>query len=125
MENNEKKNILYVEDNQDTSDAVKTILENQGFDVTIANCGKDAINIAKNHSFNLFLLDIMLPDMSGWDIYEKLRSKNLPSKFAFLSAIPVSNGRLDQLKKAGVSEYIMKPFSKEELIQKVNKILSS
>jgi DNA-binding response OmpR family regulator len=115
------KRILYVEDNEDTADAVKIILENQGYQLEIASCGKDALTKAKEH-FDLILLDIMLPDMSGWDIFEKLKKKD-HVKFAFLSAIPISNERMQELKKAGVADYITKPFEKEDLIKRVKKII--
>ena len=60
--------------------------------------------------------------MSGWDIFEILKKKKINSKFVFLSAIPVSQERLEELKKAGVSDYITKPFSKEDLINRIKKI---
>lgn len=115
------KKILYVEDNQDTAEAVKIILSHVGFDVTLSACGKDALMAAKKH-FDMVLLDIMLPDMSGWDIFEKLRNTK-GTKFAFLSAIPVSSERMKELKKAGVSDYITKPFMKDDLISRIKKIL--
>lgn len=116
-----KKRILYVEDNLDTATAVKTILTNAGFEIVIANKGREGISKAKEN-FDLFLLDIMLPDMSGWDIFESLRK--LPNvKFAFLSAIPISSERMGELKGAGVSDYITKPFTKEDLISRINNIL--
>ncbi|HIG94308.1 MAG TPA: response regulator [Nanoarchaeota archaeon] len=117
-----KKNILYIEDNRDTASAVKIILEGAGCNVELAYTGKTGLKIAKN-GFDLFLLDIMLPDMSGWDIFEKL--KNTKSKFVFLSVIPVSKERIRELKKVGISDYITKPFVKEDLIKRVQKILKS
>jgi len=117
-----KKNILYIEDNRDTASAVKIILEGAGYNVELAYTGKSGLKIAKN-GFDLFLLDIMLPDMSGWDIFEKL--KKAKSKFVFLSVIPVSKERIRELKKAGISDYITKPFAKEDLIKRVQKILKS
>jgi DNA-binding response OmpR family regulator len=116
------KSILYVEDNEDTADAVKIILENQGFRVDIGFCGKDALTKASQEKYDLILLDIMLPDMSGWDIFEKLKEKD-HFKFAFLSVIPVSIERMRELKKAGVADYITKPFEKEDLIRRVKKII--
>jgi DNA-binding response OmpR family regulator len=101
--------------------AVKIILSGAGFDVQICHCGKDGLEKAKER-FDLFLLDIMLPDMSGWDIFEKLR-KTKGAKFAFLSAIPVSSERMKELRKAGVSDYITKPFTKIDLIKKVKDML--
>ncbi len=116
-----EKKVLYIEDNRDTAEAVKTILNSAGFETTISYSGKDGIKKAKT-DFDLILLDIMLPDMSGWDIFEKLR-KTHKCKFAFLSVIPISKERMTELKKAGVSDYITKPFTKRDLIQRVEKIL--
>lgn len=116
-----KKNVLYIEDNEDTADAVKAILTNAGFNADISLCGKDGVRKAKE-GFDLILIDIMLPDMSGWDIFTKL-NKHINTKFAFLSAIPVSKERMEVLKNAGVSDYITKPFTKADLINRINKIL--
>ncbi len=117
------KKILYIEDNQDTADAVKIILDKEGYKTEALACGKDALKRISEENFDLILLDIMLPDMSGWDIFETLKKRNVNTKFAFLSAIPISSDRMTELEKAGISDYITKPFSKIELIEKVNKIL--
>lgn len=116
------KKILYVEDNLDTAEAVKIILEKEGFEAEIVSSGKDCMRIAKEKKFDLILLDIMLPDMSGWDIFDNLKGK-VVSKFAFLSAIPVSKERMAELKKSGISDYITKPFAKEDLIRRIKTIL--
>jgi DNA-binding response OmpR family regulator len=113
--------ILYVEDNPDTANAVKIILGNVGFDVDLALTGDEGLKkIAQSH-YDLILLDIMLPDMSGWDIYGMIKSK-VKSKYAFLSAIPVSSERMLQLQKEGVTEYIVKPFTKKDLVMRINRI---
>jgi len=114
--------ILYVEDNHDTAEAVQILLENEGHEVDLAYNGNDGIALSEKNPYDLILLDIMLPDMSGWDIFARL-NKKLKTKFAFLSAIPVSSERLSELRKAGVSDYIMKPFTKADLTRKVNNIV--
>ena len=114
--------ILYIEDNQDTAEAVRIILNHAGFETEIAHNGKDGIELAKR-GFDLILLDIMLPDMSGWDIFATLKASSSKAKFAFLSAIPVSSERMAELRKSGVSDYITKPFTKVDLINRINKIL--
>ena len=116
------KKILYVEDNPDTNEAVKIILTNSGFEVDTSFDGADGIKKATSKEYDLILLDVMLPDMSGWDIYAKIKPK-VKCKYAFLSAIPVSSERMDQLLKEGVSDYITKPFVKADLIERVKKIL--
>lgn len=115
------KKILYVEDDEDTADAAKMILELAGFKVDVAFTGKAGLHMIAHNSYDLVLLDIMMPDMSGWDLFQKVKS--VPMKFAFLSALPVSNERLAQLKKAGLSDYIMKPFSKESLTKSVKALV--
>jgi DNA-binding response OmpR family regulator len=117
------KKILYVEDNLDTAEAVKIILSNAGYKIDHSSCGIDALEKAKQH-YDVILLDIMLPDMSGWDIYEKLKNRVEKTKFAFLSAIPVSAERMKELKKAGVSDYITKPFTKADLIERIRKMIN-
>lgn len=116
-----QKKILYIEDNEDTADAVKAILTHAGFETHISLSGKDGIRKAKSE-FDMILIDIMLPDMSGWDVFTKL-NKKIKAKFAFLSAIPVSKERMNELKKAGISDYITKPFEKDDLINRIKKVL--
>jgi DNA-binding response OmpR family regulator len=112
--------ILYIEDNQDTREAVEIMLKYAGFDIKTAASGKIGLQIAEKEKFDLYLLDIMLPDMSGWDIFESLKKKGIKAKFAFLSAIPISSERMEELKKTGISDYITKPFSKQDLIARIN-----
>jgi DNA-binding response OmpR family regulator len=111
-----------VEDNKDTSEAVKLILSSRGFDVQTADCGKKGMELAKS-GFDLYLLDIMLPDMTGWDIYERLKS-NKDAGFLFLSVMPVPVERMRILKEESISDYIVKPFDKQDLINRVNLILN-
>jgi len=120
--NREMKKILYVEDNEDTADAVKIILSSEGYKIEIAMTGKDGLKKALENDFNLILLDIMLPDISGWEVFKHLKKK-LKTKYAFLSAIPISGERLNQIGRAGVSSYIMKPFTKQKLVEEIKEIL--
>jgi DNA-binding response OmpR family regulator len=117
------KSILYIEDNQDTAEAVKIMLDKVGYEVTTAPNGKQGLKLAADGKYDLILLDIMLPDISGWDLFSRMKNKT-GVKFAFLSAIPVSQERMQQLQKDGVSDYITKPFTRTDLIQRVNKMLA-
>jgi len=117
------KNVLYIEDHEDTAKAVKRMLKKAGFETDIALSGEEGIRKAKKH-YDLILLDIMLPDMSGWDLFNTLKKKKTnKTKYAFLSVIPVSIERAKELKKAGVADYIMKPFENKDLINRVKKLL--
>ena len=117
------KRILYVEDHRDTAEAVGQMLEEAGYEVEISFHGKDGLEKANTKKFDLVLLDVMLPDMSGWDIFKTLRRRRYNSKYAFLSVIPVSTERMKEFKKAGISDYITKPFTKKDLVERIKKIL--
>src|SRR4030042_2822214 len=115
------KKILYVEDHRDTAEAVKQMLEDAGYEVEISFCGADGLEKTHKKQFDLVLLDVMLPDMSGWDIFKTLSSKKYDSKYAFLSVIPISTERMKEFKKVGISDYITKPFTKKDLVERVKK----
>lgn len=116
------KKILYVEDHTDTAEAVKIMLTNVGFETETVSSGNEALRKAKE-GFDLFLLDIMLPDMSGWDLFKTLKKNIKDTKYIFISVIPVSMERMKAFRKAGISDYITKPFTKEYLIARVKKAL--
>lgn len=116
------KRILYVEDNKDTADAVQMILDSEGFETDLSFSGRDSLRRAKERDYDLIILDIMLPDMSGWDIFTKLKDK-VKSKFVFLSAIPVSSDRMAELGRVGISDYITKPFDRADLVSRIKKIV--
>ena len=117
------KRLLYVEDDEDTFNAVKMLLETRGYQVDGAANGAEALSLVTKEIYDLILLDIMLPDMSGWDIFEKIHVLCPGQKIVFLSAIPISWDRGEVLAKGGVMDYIMKPFDNNDLIRRINKIL--
>ena len=119
------KTILIVDDDPGVGNAVKYGLESldENYKVIYTDSGKKCLELLDNNQIpNIILLDIMLPDMSGWDIYEKLKTKKDGVHFAFLSAIPVSSERMQELKNAGVSDYITKPFTKADLIERIKRM---
>ncbi len=120
-----KGKILHIEDDGDTMLLVKTLLGKHGYIVSNAVNGTECLDILKEEDVDLVLLDVMLPDMSGWDIFRKIKKdpKNKDVKVAFLSVISVSEERLNTLKNRGVEDYITKPFDNEDLVRRVGKIL--
>jgi two-component system, OmpR family, response regulator VicR len=117
------KTIMVVDNEPETVTLVKTILENKGFKVTTALSGKDCLINIKKGKPDLILLDVMMPDMSGWDVYQKIRKTDSKTKIAFLSVIEVSPERRKTLIKSGVSDYITKPFMPDDLVKKVSLIV--
>jgi len=120
-----KKRILHVDDEPDTLEVVKTILEKEGYEVDSVLSGKDALKKVELDNYGLLLLDIMMPDMSGWDLFTRISEIKKEYKVVFLTVLAISESRLNQLKDHGVIDYIMKPFDRDELVAKVNKIMSS
>lgn len=116
--------ILVVDDEPDTIKLVKTILESDGYTVTEAYSGSECLEKIKTEHPDLILLDIMMPDMSGWDTYDQIRERDKNMKVAFLSVIQVSNERKEKLISEGLSDYITKPFTADELLKRVDKIVS-
>jgi len=119
------KKILYVEDDEDTRNLVRMILRSKGYKVVTAYNGREGLKKLEEDGIDLVILDIMLPDMSGWDIFQKIKKDpgNRDVKVAFLSVIPVSEERLDTLKKSGIEDYITKPFDNDDLVRRVGRIL--
>ena len=121
------KKILYVEDDEDTRNLVRRILESKKFKVETAYNGKEGLRKLEENNIDLVLLDLMLPDTSGWDIYQKIKKnpENKELKVVFLSVIPVSDERLDTLKKNGIEDYITKPFDNKDLVNRIKQALKN
>jgi DNA-binding response OmpR family regulator len=117
------KKILYVEDEEFTRTLVKEILTRAGYEVVLAECGESGLVFFEKEKPDLVLVDVLLPGMSGWDFFEKLRKKDKDVKVAFLTVLDVSGDRKKKLMELGVSDYIIKPFTSDELVEKVKKIL--
>lgn len=115
-------NLLLVEDNTDISDSLKLLLENESYKVNIANSYKEAINYIYENEYDLYILDITLPDGNGFDLYDsKIKSLNKPT--IFLTAKDEEENIVKGL-EIGAEDYITKPFSSRELLVRINKILT-
>lgn len=119
-----KKNyrILIVEDETDLAELLKLNLESEGYRVTLALHGAIAINLLKTESFDLIIMDIMMPSMDGLTATHHIRlsSNNVP--ILILSAGSTAQDRINGL-RSGADDYMSKPFEMEELLLRVEKIL--
>jgi DNA-binding response OmpR family regulator len=114
----DKEHILYVEDDEILSFVTKDNLELNGYQVTHAKDGKEAISMFKKDSFDLCLIDVMLPEIDGFDVAQEIRSRHSEIPIIFLTAKSLKEDKLKGL-KLGADDYITKPFSIEELILKI------
>lgn len=115
--------ILLVEDEENLHEALKLNLELEGYAVTSAFDGVQAIEAIKNEYFDLVILDIMLPEMDGIAVAETIRLSNNELPILMLSAKNTSNDKVLGLKK-GADDYITKPFNLEELLLRTQKLIN-
>lgn len=103
--------ILLVEDEHDIADLVKLNLENEGYKVSHARDGVDALQRIKEENFDLIIMDVMLPHVDGLTATENIRLTNTEVPILFLSARNTTQDRITGLKKGG-DDYLTKPDRK-------------
>ena len=116
------RRILLVEDEEHIRKVVKLNLELEGYEVITAEDGKIALSLIDAQHFDLLLLDIMLPEVNGIQICEKVRLENKEVGIIFISARDTPQDRINGL-KAGADDYLVKPFTLEELYLRVNNLI--
>jgi len=114
--------ILLVEDEINLAKLVQMNLELEGFEVTIADNGLIALELLHNAHFDLMILDLMLPKVSGNEVLTKLRLTNVTIPVIITSAKDTSSDRIKGLKE-GADDYLVKPFEIEELVLRIQKLL--
>jgi len=119
------KLILVADDEPDIVTIVEMILRSQGYDVLKAANGLEALELAERHSPDLILLDIMMPDMDGWEVLRLLHVDPSTSEIpvAMISAKTGSRAKITSMQEGAV-DYITKPFDSQELLSKVREILT-
>ncbi|MFK7771903.1 MAG: response regulator transcription factor [Saprospiraceae bacterium] len=114
--------ILLVEDEENIREVVKLNLELEEYEVITSGNGKDALKKIEEQHFDLLILDVMLPDVDGFQICEQVRLSNMEVPIIFLTAKDTSLDRINGLKK-GADDYLTKPFHLEELLLRVNNLI--
>jgi len=127
-DDNKNKRILLVDDEQDVTYTIKIVLENNGFLVDSYNDPTLALSNFKLGVYDLLLLDIRMPKMDGFDLYQKIRKIDSNVKICFLTASEwfyEEYRRLDTHPTVDKEHFIQKPFRSEELIRQLNEVLYS
>ncbi|MEO8854802.1 MAG: response regulator transcription factor [Ginsengibacter sp.] len=115
--------ILLVEDEENLQDTLKLNFEMEGYDVTSAYDGEQALKTVHKEYFDLIVLDVMLPEIDGISVCENIRLSNTEVPILMLSAKNQSKDRILGLKK-GADDYVTKPFSLEELLIRVKLLIN-
>ncbi|MBL7697235.1 MAG: response regulator transcription factor [Chitinophagaceae bacterium] len=117
-----KHSVLLVEDEENLHDALKLNLELEGYEITSAFDGHEALKKVQEEYFDLIIMDVMLPGIDGINVTESIRLQNNEVPILILSAKNTSADRVAGLKK-GADDYLTKPFNLEELLLRVHKLI--
>jgi CheY-like chemotaxis protein len=106
------KTVLIVDDEQDIADSVKLLIDKLGYSAKTVNDGKSALNLLKKEKFDLVLLDMLMPQMSGREVLETIRkdSKLKNQKVAFLTVVQLGQAGTETVKKLKPAAYFQKPI---------------
>ena len=122
-----KRRVLYIEDEPEMIELIRLILARRGFEVTGAVGGQEGLDTVRRILPDLVLLDLMMPDIDGWDVYQQMKADPATQKIPVIvvTAKAQSIDKVLGLHIAKVDDYISKPFSPSELVESVEKVLSS
>ena len=122
-----KKRVVCIEDELEMIDLIKLILGRRGFEFTGAMGGREGMEAIRRIKPDLVLLDLMMPDMDGWEVYQQIKTdeelKHIP--VIIVTAKAQSIDRVLGLHIAKVDDYITKPFGPQELLQSIEKVLGT
>ena len=122
-----KKKVVCVEDEPEIIDLIRLILGRKGFDLTGATGGLEGLEAIRRVKPDLVLLDLMMPDMDGWEVYQQMKAdpelKNIP--VIVVTAKAQSIDKILGLHIAKVDDYVTKPFGPQELLQSVERVLQA
>ncbi|MBE0408967.1 MAG: response regulator [Anaerolineales bacterium] len=120
------RRVVYIEDEEDMISLVHLILERKGFEIRGANGGREGLQVIQEYRPDLVLLDLMMPDMDGWDVYQQMKAdkalRDIP--VIIITAKAQNIDKVLGLHIAKVDDYISKPFSPHELVESVNRVLA-
>jgi two-component system alkaline phosphatase synthesis response regulator PhoP len=114
--------ILLVEDEEHIRETLRLNLELDGFEVVVADNGRTALQYFRGQHFDLFLVDVMLPEVDGFQLVEQIRLRNAEVPILMLTAKDTSQDRVNGLRR-GADDYVTKPFHLEELLLRIHKLL--
>lgn len=117
--------ILIVDDDASVRSVVATVLEDQNHNIRVATGGTEALQLVEQKLPDLMVLDLMMPDMDGWEVLRQLRRSGLKAKIRVLCLTGKSSER-DYLQgwRLGVDDYLTKPFDPDDLLQATRQTLS-
>ena len=120
-----KKRVLCIEDHDEMIELIRLILGRRGFQVEGATGGRAGLQAIQEHPPDLVLLDLMMPDMDGWEVYRQIRASDEFKEIPVI-AVTAKAQNIDRvlgLHIAGMDDFITKPFGAKDLIASVERVL--
>ncbi len=120
----EQKKILIADDNENIRDALTYLLEDEGYQLRLAKDGAEAIIITREFRPDVLFLDIMMPEINGYDVCRTIKSDpGLKDTYIIMLTAKGQVAEQEKGRQVGADEYIVKPFSPMEILTKIKKIL--
>ena len=116
--------VLLVEDDTSTAKSIELMLKSEGYIVDTTDLGEDGLDLglSKSYDYDIIILDLMLPDMDGYDVLKKLRDSKVETPILILSGLTELDNKIKGL-GYGADDYLTKPFDKRELVARIQAIV--
>jgi len=118
-----KARILCTEDDADTRDVIRFVLGCEGYEVITSESAEEALRLAQSESFDLYLIDNWLPDLSGDELTQKIREFDLETPILFYSGAAQESDR-ESARASGAQGYLVKPAGMDELVDEVARLIA-
>ncbi|MCA8908584.1 MAG: response regulator transcription factor [Rhodospirillaceae bacterium] len=114
--------VLLVEDDSATAKSIDLMLQSEGFVVDTTDLGEDGLEIGKLYDYDIIILDLMLPDIDGYEVLRRFRAARVNTPILILSGLTEQENKIRGL-GTGADDYLTKPFDKRELIARIHAIV--
>ncbi len=114
--------VLLVEDDTSTAKSIELMLKSEGYIVDTTDLGEDGLDLGKIYDYDIIILDLMLPDMDGYDVLKALRDAKVETPILILSGLTELDNKIKGL-GYGADDYLTKPFDKRELVARIQAIV--
>src|SRR6478752_7954505 len=114
--------VLLIEDDSATAQSIQLMLKSQNLNVFTTDLGEEGVDLGKIYDYDIILLDLNLPDMSGFEVLRKLRVAKVKTPVVILSGLAGIEDKVNGL-GFGADDYITKPFHRDELIARIHAVV--